>query len=286
MNHKDEIQKKQNSNDMLNCQYVARFHFNRAEFLGYLAFIISVLSALCIFLPDSEKAIIIAIPIVLDIAAIAVQFYSDIIQKTAAKLRNYFDAVILGINESDYSLEEVRDIKKTIFKTISKNPAEHKLQISNNGSDNPPGVKDWYDLSFDETCTNAVFECQKQNYHWTDNLARKRKWISIGIIAFMGTICVLAVSVFHLSPSKWIPCFIALVINQLTNIVNTYKHSRLMHEICTISRMPGIEDNSVQIMHLQNKINKLREIPVLEINAIHKRCNKKWAEIYANMIKK
>ena len=50
--------------------------------------------------------------------------------------------------------------------------------------------------------------------------------------------------------------------------------------------MPGIEDNSVQIIHLQNKINELRELPVLEINAIHKHYNKKWAEIYKNMIKK
>ena len=109
MNYKDEIQKRQNSDDMLNCQYAARFHFNRAESLGYLAFIISVLSALCIFLPDSEKAIFIAIPIALDIATIAVQFYFDSIQKTGAKLRNYFDAVVLGINESHYSVEEVKD---------------------------------------------------------------------------------------------------------------------------------------------------------------------------------
>ena len=59
-----------------------------------------------------------------------------------------------------------------------------------------------------------------------------------------------------------------------------------MHEIYTISRMPGIEDISVQIIDLQNKINELRELPVLEINAIHKHYNKKWAEIYKNMIKK
>ena len=286
MNYKDEIQKRQNSDDMLNCQYAARFHFNRAESLGYLAFIISVLSALCIFLPDSEKAIFIAIPIALDIAAIAVQFYFDSIQKTGAKLRNYFDAVVLGINESHYSVEEVKDIKKTVLKTISKNPNKHKLQISNNGFDNPPGVKDWYDLSFDEKCINATFECQKQNYHWTVNLARKRKYISIGTIASIIIICALAIKIFHLSPSKWIPCFIGLTLNQLINAINIYKHSQLMHEIYTISRMPGIEDNSVQIIHLQNKINELRELPVLEINAIHKHYNKKWAEIYKNMIKK
>ena len=59
-----------------------------------------------------------------------------------------------------------------------------------------------------------------------------------------------------------------------------------MHEICTISRMPGIENNFVQIIHLQKKINELRELPVLEINEIHKHYNKKWAEIYTNMIKK
>lgn len=286
MNYKEEIQKRQNSDDMLNCQYAARFHFNRAESLGYLAFILSVLSALCIFFPDSEKAIFIAIPIALDIAAIAVQFYFDFIQKTGAKLRNYFDAVVLGINESDYSVEEVRDIKKTIIKTISKNPTQHKLQISNNGSDNPPGVKDWYDLSFDEKCAHATCECQKQNYHWTDNLARKRKHISIGTIAIIIIICALAVSLFHLSPSKWIPCFIGLGLNQLTNAINIYKHSQLMHEIYTISRMPGIENNFVQIIHLQKKINELRELPVLEINAIQKHYNKKWAEIYTNMIKK
>lgn len=286
MNHKNEIQKRQNSDDMLNCQYTARFHFNRAESIGYWTFIVSVFSALCIFLPDSDSTIIIAIPIIIDIIALILQNYSSFIQKRAAQLRNYFDAVVLGINEADYSLEVIRSIKEIIIHTISKNPKKHQIQIHNTGSNFPPGVKDWYDLSFNENGTNAVFECQKQNYHWTDKLAHKRLLISCSIIAIISAICIASVGLFHLSPVKWIPCFFALIYNQFANVLNAYRHYRIMHEICTIIKMPDIENSSLQIEHLQDKIRELREIPVLEINAIDKHYNKQWAEIYANIIKK
>lgn len=286
MNPKSEIQRRQNSDAMLDCQYAARVYFNRAEYVGYCAFIVSVFSALCTFLPDTFSAIYIVIPILIDLIACAIQFYSTSIQKKAALLRNYFDAVVLGIRESNYTLEDVRYIREIVIHTINKDPESHQTQIRNTGVDSPPGVRNWYNLSFDENNTNAVFECQKQNYRWTDKLARKRLLISCGAIVAIIIICISSVCLFHLSPTKWIPCFFALIWNQLSNGINAYRHYRIMHEICTIVKMPDIENSPLQIEHLQNKIEKLREIPILEINAIHNRYNKKWEDLYIQIIRK
>ena len=287
MNQKNKIQKLQNTNDMLNCQYAARFYFNHAEIMGYLAFIISCFSALCIFLPDTNSMLIISLPIIIDIISFVIQFSFDCIQKKAARLRNYFDAVVLGINEKSFSPEDVKTIKESTLHAINKNPQKYQLQIHNTGSDTPPGVKNWYDLSFKENSkTNAVFECQKQNYIWTDKLSHKRLLITCGVIFCIVAICISSVCIFHLSPAKWIPCFFALAYNQLSNSFNAYKHYKIMQEIYTITQMPDVENNSIQIKYLQNKISELREIPILEINAIHKHCNKQWAEIYTKIIQK
>lgn len=285
MNQKCEIQKRQNSIDMLNCQYAARFCFNRAESMGYLALVISMLSALCVFLPDSDNVISLAIPTLISFFSIVIQGYSEHIQKKAAMLRNYFDAVVLGINESNYTLEDRRKIQRYVLGIIAKKPREHQIQIENTGLDTPPGVRDWYNLSFDETGTSAVFECQKQNYGWTKDLACKRIQATAFFIVTMVIICVIVIWAFKVPALKWLASFLAFAFNRVTNGRNSYRHYRIMEEIHTIVKMPDIESNPIQIEHLQKKISEMRELPVLEINAIHKHYNKQWTELYESMIK-
>lgn len=286
MNQRDVIQTLQNSNDMLNCQYSARFHFNLAESFGYWAFAASILSAFCIFLPESDNIFIIAIPIFIDVIALIIQWCAGKAHRIAAKLRNYFDAVVLGINEKDNSLEDVRFIKETIFKTISKHHAESIEQINNTGCDTPPGVKDWYDLSFNTDSTNAVFECQKQNFWWTEKLTRIRLLINTVILLILLISFIMATHFFEIPLSKVILCFFALTLNQGSNIVNNCKYLRLIHEMDTIKKIPDIENNPVQIIHYQQKINELRAIPIFEINAVHKYYSKKWTEMYSKIINK
>lgn len=98
----EQILKKQNENKMLRCQFAARVYFNNAELLNYASWAFSVLSALTLFLPNGDSTIIMVTPLIIDIIAYLFHYFAEKEVNIAAKLRNYFDSVVLNIHPENY----------------------------------------------------------------------------------------------------------------------------------------------------------------------------------------
>ena len=98
----DRIIQRQNSDDMLRCQYAARYYFNRGEKILLAALILSVINVLFTSLPSSSNTYIQRImqitSIVLGIFTAFLYLWLDRMIHNAAELRNYFDETVLSIN--------------------------------------------------------------------------------------------------------------------------------------------------------------------------------------------
>lgn len=281
MNNQSQITQKQNAPKMLDCQYVSRFLFNRAEKYGYHALVCIIASALCVFLSGETSSLL--IPIVLDLMIIIFGYLMRKNQSSAAKLRNYFDASVLGIKEDDYSETDLRNISNVIYNTVSKRTAERNIQVANTGRDNPPGIKDWYEFSKEYPGDEAVFECQRQNCWWNDALCKRR--ICITATAFVTaslTYWVIA-HFLHAGPLQSIVCFLGIVLGLIEQFIDNCRYIMISKTMDDYIDLPGISQNNEQLEKLQELINRRRELPVLEMNWIHKKNAKKWSEKYEDI---
>ena len=263
---------------MLNCQYSARVLFNRAEKYSYFTFIISIFSALCVFLNGNMASFL--IPVITSILSVVTTYLMKKNQKLAAMIRNYFDANVLGINDNNYSETEVCKIASIVEKIISKSPKKHSIQISHTGKDDPPGVKDWYQFSKDYPGNEAVFECQKQNCWWNDRLCKNRITILMGLfIVFIVIYCLithyLKISFFHS-----LLCVISLLLGLGYQIVENITYLKISNDLNVLLNVPNISQNEEQLYHIQARLNDRRELAVLEINWLHRRTSKTWSEQY------
>ena len=172
MNSQNQIIEKQNEPKMLDCQFASRVLFNRAEKYGYHSLVCILASAVCVFLTGETTSVL--IPLILDVLIIVFGYLMRKNQSMAAKLRNYFDACVLGIKEDDYSETDLRNISSIVHDTVSKKTSERDTQTANTGRENPPGVKNWYEFSKECIGDEAVFECQRQNCWWNNELCKRR----------------------------------------------------------------------------------------------------------------
>ena len=278
MNNQNQITQKQNAPKMLDCQYVSRVLFNRAEKYVYHALVCIIASALCVFLTGETSSLL--IPVVLDLLIIVFGYLMRKNQSSAAKLRNYFDASVLGIKEDDYSEVDLRNINNVIYNTVSKRAAERNIQVSNTGRDNPPGVKDWYEFSKEYSGDEAVFECQRQNCWWNDALCKRRIGITVALFVVSSGIYWLVVRLLHIGTLQSIVCFVGVAIGLTEQLVENYKYINISKTMDDLIALPDISHNPAQIEYLQGLINSRRELLVLEMNWLHKRNAKKWSEKY------
>lgn len=276
MNNQEEILRKQNDEGMLKCQYAARTYYNRAEIESYISWILALIAAALIFIPDKIGVILLIIPIIIDIATLILQYLVEQNVKNGAQMRNFFDAKVLGICDS-YSPSEEHGIweKANTIVTVKKNTFAY--QSTHNGKDTPPGLKDWYGLSKTySTPGEAVFECQKQNFWWTDKLYQKRIHIYIitAIVFF-----VIAIIGFCFSPLKTILCLVSFAVKLCADIRGSIHCSHIMQSIKTLSELRSEAVNPC-IKDLQKLINERRKIQILEIDRLHKKNSAKWSMLY------
>lgn len=281
MNNQNQISERQNDCDMLNCQYASRVLFNRAEKYGYHALVCIIASAFCVFITGETSSLL--TPVILDILLIVFGYLMRKNQSKAAKLRNFFDSNVLGIQEDAYSDAELRSIHNEIYKSIGKKESQRNIQTTNSGRDNPPGVKNWYEFSKDYLGEEAVLECQRQNCWWNDTLCIRRVCITIAVFVVTTVIYWLAVHWLRVGGLQAIVCFAGMVIGLVEQIVENYKYIVISKTMDDLLSLPDISHNPTQIEYLQRLINSRREFLVLEINWIHQRNAKKWSEQYENL---
>lgn len=271
----------QNEDAFLKCQFSARYYYNRAEYMNYFVWLSCIAAALTIFIPDTNNWILLGLPLLFDVAGCIFEKLLDINVTTAARLRNYFDAYVLDINKSRYSDEDIRGIKEIVDKIASKHSKECSIQISHTGNDSPPGVRNWYEFSHEFSDTDVQFECQRQNCWWNKQVSKRRIAIYIVISVILLAMIIIAWRYFNAGENL---LRIALCSGILLKVVERvcanikYYHQSLKIDGAS-ELVDGCKDEK-NIWKLQTMIDARREMPVLEINAFHKRIANKLSARY------
>lgn len=285
----ETIVKNQNSSKMLNCQFAARHYYNAAEKFSTAALICSLISLLFILAPDKTSTIystlVLLTPLAFDAASLVCYWRMGVYVSSAALLRNYFDETVLRIKTSNYTGSDIRELNSLIVSAIEKAPNEYKLQVSRTGRDNPPGVKEWYEFSHQYADSDVIFECQRQNCWWNNELCHRRLFWYGAVVIFGLILGGLLVFYANISILRIIVCLLSAVVTFADRFIENLKYIRLSMKID--DRCEAIEISKDQALKssLQELISQRRELRVVEINRIHRKHSKELSERYEQITK-
>lgn len=276
------IEKRQNENRILQYQYAARSYYNRAEKLNMFVWIFCFVSWVAVFLPASSSAgvFFIAIPFLADIIAFITNCRMMANIRKASSLRKYFDAYVFDLNIDQFTQFEVQNLHELSMKAVKNHPKESKIQMANTGRDNPPGVRDWYEIPSDFSEQDTIFECQKQNCWWNRKITCKRV-VCTGIALL---ILIAVAVVFFLFVNKNVMLIIlssgGVIIKGLERLVANAKYYRLSSKIDDTVEALTVDRSGELLKYLQGRIDERRAMPVLEINIVHRMLAGKLSVLY------
>lgn len=265
------ISKRQNEDIFLKIQYASRRYFNSAEKINYLSWGLCISSAIMIFVPDTVSRLIsMGIPALLEVFAFITACIFNCKLKNAAILRNYFDSHVLMICEENYADSRKQKIREIALNTYHKHQKEADITIRNTGRDKPPGVKDWYEFKNIVDNLQAQFECQKQNIWWNKKMVKNRMIVLPIIWLILVSLLVILFILFKSDVLSIVICAIGIIVKTAERIIEHYHYHEISIRIEAIQSHAERELTAEVIKELQELIDERREIPVLEINIIHR----------------
>lgn len=275
-----EILNRQDETSMLRLQFASRHYYNAAEILNRCLWWFSLLSAGTILLPGSiPEWLRLGIPIAADLLCVFLTCSYHKVVSLAAKMREYFDAYVLNLNLEDIDRPKRQELNEKALKIVERHQSDANIQMANTGTDDPPGVKRWYDLDTEMSEEDAVYECQRQNGWWNSHLAKMRgKKDLINICLFL-----LAIYLYASYQKKTFRlgiCLLSIFIKVIDCIVANIEYYLLSVKIDAVIENLSRARSADNIIELQKLINKRRAIPVLERNSIHKSNARKLSELY------
>jgi len=285
----ETIVKNQNSNNMLKCQFSARHYYNLAENYNVAAFIGSLISLSFLLIPDKAyvaySPIFLLTPSVFDIASLVCYKLMGISISRAALLRNYFDEIVLRTKISNNTDSDIRKINSLIINVVDKSKEECELQISHTGRDNPPGVKNWYEFSKQYADSDVMFECQRQNRWWNNELSHRRIFLYGSVVILVIISGILLVFFSNFSILRVFVCLLSAAITFTDRFIENLKYIRLSMKIDDRCEALEVSKNKALVSSLQELIAKRRELKIVEINHIHKKHSKELSERYEQITK-
>lgn len=280
----EKISKRQNEERILKMQFVARDYFNLAERYNYLSWVMCIVVSFFVLLPDKTSPLFSTIiPFAIDFLTFVATYLVSKYVTQAAELRNYVDSYILDIGIENYSDSKKIDMFNIVNKHFSKNYDRGMIQIHNTGFDNPPGVKDWYDVSRPLEGAQAQFECQRQNIWWNGEVVKKRIITSIIALIFLALLFALFV-LLKFDVFKLIACFAGVIIKIIERLIENYKYFKISSEIDGAAKVIEINPSKEQLDELQRMINQRREYIVLEMNFYHKKIASELSKRYRDIL--
>ncbi len=275
------ISNRQNESLLLKIQYASRRYFNSAEIVNYVSWLLCIVSAVMIFIPDSAPELIEkGIPVLLDVFAFITVYIFNSKLKNAASLRNYFDSYVLMICEDNYTDVRKQELREIALNTYNRHKKEADISIQKTGRDKPPGVKDWYEFKNPVDDLQAQFACQKQNIWWNKKMVKNRMIILPIILFILISFFVAMFVLFKSDAPSIIVCAIGIILKVIERIIEHYFYHKISIKIDAIQSHAERELTAETVKELQELIDERREIPVLEINIIHKLKAKRYSSSY------
>lgn len=249
--------------------------------MNYVSWLLCIVSAIMVFIPDSaSKVISLGIPALLEVFAFITAYIFNNKLKKAASLRNYFDSYVLMIGEDSYTdicKQKLREIALTAY---NKHKKEADIHIHNTGRDKPPGVRNWYEFKNTVADLQAQFECQKQNIWWDKKMVKNRMIILPIILFILISLFIAMFVLFKSDALSIIVCAIGIIMKIAERIIKHYSYHKTSIKIDAIQSHAERELTAETVKELQELIDERREIPVLEINIIHKLKAKRYSSSY------
>ena len=282
MINSNDIQERQNSEFALKVQYAARVCFNSAEKYNHLTWIACLASAFSVFFPSDWPVYIVnGIPGVADIMAFVFGRITSKKVSQASMLRKFFDSYALDIQADQFSEPELRVIREQTEKIYKKNPFDGTTQMTNTGSDLPPGVRDWYVFSKSYNGIDAQFECQRQNTWWNSKMVKARI-----IATILGLILISSIFLFLLLDNSILNillCSVGIIMRVCERAIENWKYFRISRLIEGAQQTIEVHPTAEGVEKLQSLIDERRSINVLEFGYFHKKLANKLSKLYENI---
>ena len=277
------IQERQNDEALLKIQYAARVSFNSAEKFHHFAWIACIVSAFSVFLPSSWPMYIInGIPCIADIFAFLFSIITSQKVNLASTLRKYFDSYVLDIQLNQFSETELRKIREQTEKIYLKSPINAAIQMSNTGSDSPPGVRNWYTFSEFYDGLDAQFECQRQNTWWNSKMVMIRTIATVVVLFVVGGIFIallLSNNILNI-----LLCSAGILIKICERIIENWRCLCISRQIDGSQQTIEVHPTKEGIEKLQNLIDERRSINVLELGWFHNKLANKFSKLYEKLV--
>lgn len=272
----EEINKKQNEDKMLELQYYARKQYNKSVTISEINIAVILISIILEILNMNN----IYISGLLFIIFLALEFLTNKCIKNAAKARNIFDDILFKFNIT----EDYDKIKEKAYRICLKNKRDFEIQKRNTGTDNPPGLKDWYTKNDGKNMNEIILKCQIENTRWDKEITNIDLKIFLTILFVLVGVGI--IKYFNKPLHELIKCLfvtIQLVWEIIKRIKFYYDYNKnLSNRECLINEFSNNRVSKNNLISLQKLIEERRKLNLVPLNSIHNKISQKMHDIIKN----
>ena len=226
--------------------------------------------------------IINGIPCVADIFAFLFSIITSRKVDQASTLRKYFDSYVLDIQLNQFSESELRKIREQTEKIYLKSPVNAAVQMSNAGSDSPPGVRNWYTFSEFYDGLDAQFECQRQNTWWNSKMVMVRTIATVVLLFVVGSIFITLL--LSNNTLNILLCSAGILIKICERVIENWRYLCISRQIDGSQQTIEVHPTKEGIEKLQSLIDERRAINVLELGWFHNKLANKLSKLYERVV--
>ena len=259
----EEINKKQNEDDMIQLLFYSRYLYNYSIRIIILKIIMVIINIILLLIQKDTIYLSAAFFLLFTILEISEHFYV----KNAAKARNLFDNNLFEFETKDYEVK----IREKAYSLCKRHKKTYDIQKVNLGIDNPPGLRNWYSKKEGNNKNEIAFKCQIENTKWDKKINK------IDLIIFIAILIVIIILVifkyYYKELSKLISIILTgfeLVYEIIKRFVVYFKHYiNISNRECLINLFLKNKIKKDDLIYLQNFIEKRRNMDLVPLNFIH-----------------
>ena len=286
----NDIFEKQNTDELLQLQFAAKFNYNIASkinnYMWLCAIFTGILGTITVkneMYSSIKNTLLILSPCLNYFFSLKIKYLTTL----GASLKSYFDNLLFEFNQTRYFEKySCKNLKEKTYDIVSNNQILYSTLSKNSGTDNPRGIKNWYEPINELDHTEKIYSCQKENVFWDANLSKKYNnvlstIIIVILIMFILFFKSLSLNNFFFLVLSFVPLF-QIIWRDIENI-NNYKENSIKIETI-IKIIDKTNTNKMNLLYdLQNLINERRNLVYIIPDIFHKKysiqLHKKWRSI-------
>lgn len=275
----EEINKKQNEEEMIQLLYYSRNLYNRSTQIFIFKIIVLIINIVLLF--ELENNIFLSV--LFHVLFILLECVEQICVKNASRARNLFDTILFDFESVKYESK----LKEKAYIFCRKHKEDYKIQKENVGTDDPPGLKNWYTQNNGKTKNEIIFKCQIENTKWDKKITNTD--LVIFIVTLILVIFIVGYKYYNKTLSELILALLVgfELIYEIIKRVSLYiKYNKnLSNRELLIDEFSNSRISKKHLKSLQALIEERREMDLVPLNFIHRKVSNYMHEIIKNRYK-